>query len=75
MSVLVLAESKKNNADTCVRYPYPIFTILTTPQRISLFSFSGFTCAASTMGLKWLYGKINGIEKFQNEALNPVKVD
>lgn len=75
MSVFALAEFKKNDANTCVRYPYPIFTILTTPQRVALFTFSGFTCAASTMGLKWLYGKINSIEKFQKEALNPVKVD
>lgn len=57
------------------RYPYPIFTVLTTPQRVALFTFSGITCAASTMGLKWLYGKINGIEQFQKEALNPVKVE
>lgn len=29
----------------------------------------------STMGLKWLYGKINGIEELKKEAMNPVKVD
>lgn len=29
----------------------------------------------STMGLKWLYGKINGIEELKREALNPIKVD
>lgn len=43
-----------------ISYPYPIFTLLTTPQRVGLFTFSGITCAISTMGLKWLYGKING---------------
>jgi hypothetical protein len=37
--------------------------------------FAGVTCAVSTMGLKWLYGMINGIEEFKREALNPVKVD
>lgn len=56
-------------------YPYPIFTVLSTPQRVALFVGSGFTCALSTMGLKWLYGKINGIEKLQKEAANPVKMD
>lgn len=56
-------------------YPYPIFTFLSTPQRIALFLFAGITCAMSTMGLKWLYGMINGIEELKREALNPVKVD
>ncbi|KAH8762531.1 FAR-17a/AIG1-like protein [Diaporthe sp. PMI_573] len=56
-------------------YPYPIFTLLSTPQRVGLFTFSGLTCAISTMGLKWLYGKINGIEEFKKEAANPVKLD
>ncbi|PSR99420.1 FAR-17a/AIG1-like protein [Coniella lustricola] len=56
-------------------YPYPIFTVLSTPQRIMLFVGSGVTCALSTMGLKWLYGKVNGIDKMQREATNPVKLD
>ncbi|KAF3768893.1 hypothetical protein M406DRAFT_337222 [Cryphonectria parasitica EP155] len=56
-------------------YPYPIFTLLTTPQRIALFVGSGITCAISTMGLKWLYGKINGIEEFKKEAINPAKLE
>jgi hypothetical protein len=43
-----------------ISYPYPIFTLLSTTQRVGLFTFSGLTCAISTMGLKWLYGKING---------------
>lgn len=55
-------------------YPYPIFTVLSTPQRVALFLTSGFICALSTMGLKWLYGKINGIEEFKRDAVNPVKV-
>ncbi|KUI67877.1 hypothetical protein VM1G_02721 [Cytospora mali] len=56
-------------------YPYPIFTFLSTPQRVGLFLFAGVTCALSTVGLKWLYGKINGIEELKREALNPVKTD
>lgn len=58
-----------------LRYPYPVFELLNTAQRAMLFTFSGFICAGSTMALKWLYGKINGIEKFQREAYNPVKTD
>lgn len=65
----------KSDANVDFRYPYPLFTVLTTAQRVALFTFSGVLCAVSTMGLKWLYGKINGIEKLQREALNPVKVD
>ncbi|KAK7745011.1 hypothetical protein SLS53_003246 [Cytospora paraplurivora] len=56
-------------------YPYPIFTVLDNTQRVALFLVSGFICALSTMGLKWLYGKINGIEEFKRDAVNPVKVD
>lgn len=56
-------------------YPYPIFTVLSTPQRVALFLASGLTCAVSTMGLKWLYGKVNGIEEMKREAVNPIKVD
>lgn len=60
---------------TISRYPYPIFDLLTTPQRVVLFTVSGLLMSGSTMGLKWLYGKVNGIEKFKKEALNPAKSD
>ncbi|GAW12273.1 hypothetical protein ANO14919_016360 [Xylariales sp. No.14919] len=43
-------------------YPYPIFDILDTWQRATLFAFSAFLMTGSTMLLKWLYGKINGLE-------------
>lgn len=29
----------------------------------------------STMALKWLYGKLNGVEQLKKDALNPTKVD
>ncbi|KAI1421077.1 FAR-17a/AIG1-like protein [Xylaria sp. FL1777] len=40
-------------------YPYPIFDILNTWQRVTLFIFSAFLMTGSTMLLKWLYGKVN----------------
>ncbi|KAK4162533.1 FAR-17a/AIG1-like protein [Cladorrhinum sp. PSN259] len=54
-------------------YPYPIFDLLSTGQRVVLFTVSGLLMAVSTMGLKWVYGKVNGIDKFKKEALNPIK--
>ncbi|KAI0398442.1 FAR-17a/AIG1-like protein [Xylariaceae sp. FL0594] len=56
-------------------YPYPIFDILSLWQRVSLFTFSAVLMTSSTMALKWLYGKINGIEQFRKEAVtNPVGI-
>ncbi|KAI1503244.1 FAR-17a/AIG1-like protein [Biscogniauxia marginata] len=56
-------------------YPYPIFDILSTSQRVLLFSSSALLMTGSTMMLKWLYGKINGIEKFKKEAVaNPAGI-
>lgn len=57
------------------RYPYPIFDILSTWQRLLLFTFSSLLMSGSTMALKWLYGKLNGVDRFQNEAVkNPAGV-
>ena len=42
------------------RYPYPLFDLLDTTQRIGLFSASALLMTASTAVLKWLYGRING---------------
>ncbi|KAK7970739.1 hypothetical protein PG988_009812 [Apiospora saccharicola] len=56
-------------------YPYPIFDVLSTWQRFLLFSFSSLVMSGSTMALKWLYGKLNGVEQFQKEAVkNPAGV-
>ncbi|KAI1845618.1 hypothetical protein JX266_008229 [Neoarthrinium moseri] len=49
-------------------YPYPIFDILSTWQRVLLFTFSAALMTGSTMALKWVYGKVNGIEELKNEA-------
>ncbi|KAK4197752.1 FAR-17a/AIG1-like protein [Triangularia verruculosa] len=54
-------------------YPYPIFELLKTWQRVVLFSVSALLMTMSTLALKWLYGKINGIEEFKREALHPIK--
>lgn len=54
-------------------YPYPIFDLLSTWQRVLLFSVSALLMTGSTMVLKWLYGKINGIDEFRKDALHPIK--
>lgn len=41
-------------------YPYPLFAILNTAQRVGLFGASALLMAASTLTLKWLYGRVNG---------------
>ncbi len=56
-------------------YPYPIFDLLNTGQRVLLFTFSASLMMLSTMMLKWAYGMINGVEKFQKEAWKPAKLD
>ncbi|KAI1180598.1 FAR-17a/AIG1-like protein [Nemania sp. FL0916] len=49
-------------------YPYPIFGMLNTWQRAMLFTFSAFLMTGSTLSLKWLYGKLNGLEPLRREA-------
>ncbi|KAI5919231.1 FAR-17a/AIG1-like protein [Camillea tinctor] len=50
-------------------YPYPIFDILNVWQRALLFTVSAVLMTGSSMALKWVYGKVNGIEKFKDEAV------
>ncbi|KAH6691312.1 integral membrane protein [Plectosphaerella plurivora] len=54
-------------------YPYPIFTVLDTTQRVGLFTFSAVLMTGSTVLLKWLYGKVNGVPQMQREAQKPLK--
>jgi len=42
-------------------YPYPLFDLLDTSQRIGLFAGSAVVMAGSTVVLKWLYGRVNGL--------------
>lgn len=44
-------------------YPYPLFALMNTNQRIGLFVGSAVFMTLSTIMLKWVYGKINGLEK------------
>ncbi|TKA77562.1 hypothetical protein B0A55_06633 [Friedmanniomyces simplex] len=43
-------------------YPYPLFSVLDTPQRIGLFASSALLMALSTAALVWLYHVVNGKE-------------
>jgi len=49
-------------------YPYPLFATLSTPQRAILFAGSAVTMTGSTIVLKWLYGRVNGLQGQQNRA-------
>ncbi|KXL44785.1 hypothetical protein M433DRAFT_8894 [Acidomyces richmondensis BFW] len=44
-------------------YPYPLFAIMSTTQRIGLFAFSALLMTLSTATLAWLYNAINGRAK------------
>ncbi|KXJ91960.1 FAR-17a/AIG1-like protein [Microdochium bolleyi] len=50
-------------------YPYPIFDILSIPQRAMLFALSALIMTGSSAGLKWVYGKVNGYESLKREAV------
>ncbi|KAK5990639.1 hypothetical protein PT974_08908 [Cladobotryum mycophilum] len=43
-------------------YPYPLFAVLSTSQRVLLFAFSAGMLTASSGLLKWLYARVNGYE-------------
>lgn len=42
-------------------YPYPLFEILGTGERVGLFGGSAVVMTASTVVLKWVYGRVNGV--------------
>jgi len=50
-------------------YPYPLFEALSTTQRAFLFAGSAVTMTGSTLMLRWLYGKVNGLEGEKNAKL------
>ncbi len=41
-------------------YPYPLFELLTTTQRVGLFTGAAMLMTISTIVLKWLYQQLNG---------------
>ncbi|KAK3362069.1 FAR-17a/AIG1-like protein [Lasiosphaeria ovina] len=48
--------------------PITSLGLLTTWQRVVLFGFSATMMAGSTIALKWVYGKVNGTDKFKRGA-------
>ena len=51
---------QRNIKLTITSYPYPLFELLTTPQRIGLFTGAAFVMTGSTVVLRWLYQQLNG---------------
>ncbi|PQE11657.1 integral membrane protein [Rutstroemia sp. NJR-2017a WRK4] len=49
-------------------YPYPLFGQLSTVQRAMLFTGAAITMTVSTAMLKWLYGRVNGLQGAQNRS-------
>lgn len=57
------------------RYPYPLFDLLATWQRVLLFSGSAVVMTGSTMALKFAYSIVNGVQESKGDAVNPLKVE
>lgn len=49
-------------------YPYPIFSILSTPQRIGLFTGSGIAMWAVGAALRSCYRAVNGVEEVEDSV-------
>ncbi len=50
-------------------YPYPLFELLGTRERVGLFGASAVLMVGSTVVLKWVYGRVNGLEGVGDEGL------
>lgn len=50
-----------------------MFGLLDTTQRALLFTFAAFLATMSSVGLKWMYGRINGYAPARREAHKPLK--
>jgi hypothetical protein len=61
--------------DTPCRYPYPLLALLSTWQKLFLCIISATLMTGSTMVLKWVYGRVNGVEELRRGASNPIKID
>ncbi len=55
------------------RYPYPLLELLSTPQRVLLFSVSAGLMTLSTFLIQWVYGKVNGLDGLEVRARKPAK--
>jgi hypothetical protein len=47
--------------------------LMTRPQRAMLFAFSSSLFSASSVALKWLYGRVNGAPAIAADASRPLK--
>ncbi|RFU28959.1 hypothetical protein B7463_g7398, partial [Scytalidium lignicola] len=56
-------------------YPYPLLTQLSTWQKLCLCLTSAALMTSSTIVLKWVYGRVNGVEEVKKGAFNPTKID
>ena len=54
--------------DDYCSYPYPLMDQMNTIQRVILFGVAVLLMSGSTIMLKWLHGKLNGIQ--EDEKLN-----
>ncbi|KAF7546683.1 hypothetical protein G7046_g9235 [Stylonectria norvegica] len=54
-------------------YPYPLFELLSTTQRVMLFTFSAGLVTVSSAGLKWIYARVNGYDQARKDAMKPLK--
>ena len=61
--------------DTPYRYPYPLLTQLSTWQKLFLCIVLAALMTASTLGLKWVYGRVHGLDDPRRGAFNPTKID
>jgi hypothetical protein len=61
--------------DTLCRYPYPLLELLSTSQKLFLGIISAALMTGSTMGLTWVYGRVNGVEELIGDTFNSIKID
>jgi len=62
-------------SNTLYRYPYPLLALLSTWEKLFLFIISGALMTGSTMGLKWVYGLVNGVKELRSGAFNTIKIN
>lgn len=54
-------------------YPYPLFEMLGTAERVGLFVGCATTMAMGTGMLRWLYGQVNGREQMKSSKSGDIK--
>lgn len=61
--------------DTPCTYPYPLLEQLSTWHKLFLCIITAALMTGSTIALKWVYGRFNGVEELRRGAFNPIKVN